>query len=93
MPDANDLYTTSPSRIVMYSVDWCPDCRRARFFFKRREISVLEVNIDRDKQAEAFVTGLNNGNRSVPTILFPDGAKLVEPSENELAAKINPNTA
>jgi len=34
MPETTDLYTTTPSRIVMYSVDWCPDCRRARFFFK-----------------------------------------------------------
>jgi len=32
---------------------------------------------------------VNNGNRSVPTIIFPDGAKLVEPSEAQLAAKFN----
>ncbi|GAB4503707.1 MAG: mycoredoxin [Anaerolineales bacterium] len=89
MPETSDLYTTTPSRIVMYSVDWCPDCRRARFFFKRKNIPVLDINIDQDKEAEAFVKQLNNGNRSVPTIIFPDGTRLVEPSEAELAAKFN----
>ncbi|MEW5830287.1 MAG: glutaredoxin domain-containing protein [Chloroflexota bacterium] len=84
-----DLYTLSPSRIVVYSVDWCPDCRRARFFFKRKEISVLEINVDQDKQAAEFVKQVNHGNRSVPTIIFPDGTKLVEPSEAELNAKFN----
>lgn len=88
----SDLYTTTPSRIVMYSVDWCPDCRRARFFFKRNNIPVLDVNVDQDKEADAFVKKLNNGNRSVPTILFPDGTKLVEPSEAELTAKFSKNT-
>lgn len=84
-----DLYTLSPSQIVVYSVDWCPDCRRAKFFFKRREISVLEVNVDKDKQAAEFVKQVNNGSRSVPTIIFPDGSKMVEPSEAELNAKFN----
>ncbi len=87
MTDTTDLYTPTPGRIVMYSVDWCPDCRRARFFFKRRNIPVLDVNIDQDKEAEAFVKKVNNGNRSVPTIFFPDGTKMVEPSEAELATR------
>lgn len=84
-----DLYTLSPSQIVVYSVDWCPDCRRARFFFKRKEINYLEINVDRDKRAAEFVKQINNGNRSVPTIIFPDGSKMVEPSEVELNAKFN----
>jgi mycoredoxin len=84
-----DLYTLSPSQIVVYSVDWCPDCRRARYFFKRREIAVLEINVDQDKKAAEFVKQINNGNRSVPTIIFPDGSKMVEPSEAELNAKFN----
>ena len=84
-----DLYTLSPSRIVVYGVDWCPDCRRARFFFKRKGISVLEINVDQDERAAEFVKQVNHGNRSVPTIIFPDGTTLVEPSEAELNAKFN----
>lgn len=91
MSDQTDLYNQNPSQIVMYAVEWCPDCRRAKFFFKRKKISVLEVNVDADKKAEAFVKELNNGNRSVPTIILPDGTIIVEPSAQELEERFSQN--
>ena len=84
-----DLYSLKPSQIVMYAVEWCPDCRRAKFFFKRKKIEVLEVDVNSDKNAEEFVKGLNNGNRSVPTIILPDGSMMVEPSTEELESKFS----
>jgi len=86
---SKDLYSRNPTQITMYAVDWCPDCRRAKFFFKRKKISYLEVNVEEDKQAAEFVRELNNGNRSVPTILLPDGTIMVEPSKEELEAKFS----
>ena len=91
MTEQNDLYTMNPNQIVMYAVDWCPDCRRAKFFFKRNDIDILEVDVNADKQAETFVKELNNGNRSVPTIILPDGSMLVEPSTQELEEKFSEN--
>jgi len=84
-----DLYSLNPKQIVMYSVEWCPDCRRAKFFFKRKKIDVLEVDVNADKNAEAFVKELNKGNRSVPTIILPDGSMMVEPSTEELEEKFS----
>lgn len=86
---STDLYSLNPAQIVMYSVEWCPDCRRAKFFFKRKKIEVLEVDVNSDKKAEAFVKELNNGFRSVPTIIFPDGSKMVEPSGADLEARFS----
>lgn len=86
---STDLYSLNPAQIVMYSVEWCPDCRRAKFFFKRKNIEVLEVDVNTDKKAEVFVKELNNGFRSVPTIIFPDGSKMVEPSSADLEAKFS----
>ena len=86
---SSDLYSLKPAQIVMYAVEWCPDCRRAKFFFKRKKIDVLEVDVNTDKKAEEFVKGLNNGNRSVPTIIFPDGSMLVEPSNADLEVKFS----
>lgn len=40
-----------------------------------------------DKQAEQIVLEVNQGFRSIPTILFEDGSTLVEPSNSTLAAK------
>ena len=91
MDKKNDLYTTGPSQIVMYTTEWCSDCRRARFFFARKGIKYLDVDVNTDDQAEAFVKKLNNGNRSVPTIIFPDGSILVEPSNSELEEKFSDN--
>jgi len=86
---STDLYSLNPAQIVMYAVEWCPDCRRAKFFFKRKKIEVLEVDVNADKQAEAFVKELNHGYRSVPTIILPDGSMMVEPSTEELEAKFS----
>ncbi len=86
---STDLYSLNPAQIVMYSVEWCPDCRRAKFFFKRKKIEVLEVDVNADKKAEAFVKEINNGFRSVPTIIFPDGSKMVEPSSTDLETKFS----
>jgi mycoredoxin len=74
--------------IIVYGTDWCGDCFRTRQFLKNHSINFTFVNIDRDKEAEQFVLKNNRGMRSVPTILFEDGAVLVEPSNRELAAKL-----
>jgi len=42
------------------------------------------IDIDRDKSGEKIVKNLNNGYRSVPTIVFPDESILVEPSNQQL---------
>jgi len=76
------------TKITMYGTRWCGDCRRARRFFQQHDIPYTWVDINRDRQAEKFVIQTNNGNRSVPTIVFADGTILVEPSDQELAAKL-----
>jgi mycoredoxin len=84
---ANNLYTPQSSQVVMYTVDWCPDCQRAKFFFQHNNISIIEVNVDNDKEGASFVRKINSGNRTVPTIIFPDGFIMVEPSNEELEAR------
>ncbi len=83
----DDLYSLTPSQIVMYTTGICPDCWRAKAFFNAHGISFLQVGIEGDEQATRFVTELNNGLHSVPTIVFPDGAVLVEPTWEELRKK------
>lgn len=75
-------------RIVMYSTMWCGDCRRAKRIFEALGVHYHEINIERDAAAAAHVSRINDGMLSVPTILFPDGTVLVEPSSAELEAKL-----
>jgi mycoredoxin len=85
----NDLYNPKPSQIVMYVTEYCPDCRRARRYFDENKIAYLKVDIDENREAANFVISVNRGNRSVPTIIFPDGSTLVEPSLSEMQTKLS----
>jgi len=84
-----DQYTTNPSQIVMYATEYCFDCMRAKKFFEANNISYLHVGLEGNEEATEFVIQINNGYRSVPTIVFPDGSILVEPSWDELKQKFN----
>ena len=81
-------YTLSPTQIVMYATEYCSDCLRAKKFFEANNIPHLRVGLEGNEEATEFVTQVNNGYQSVPTIVFPDGSILVEPSWEELRAKI-----
>jgi mycoredoxin len=83
-----DLYTLSPQEIIFYGVSWCGDCRRARQVFAEKNIQFVDVDIDRDAKAAEFVKQVNHGNRSVPTIVFPDGSHLTEPDTLTLVKKL-----
>jgi glutaredoxin len=53
--------------VVMYCTPWCPDCKRARGYFKERKIEWVEIDITRDRTAAARVRGWNNGLEQTPT--------------------------
>jgi len=75
---------TSKDRITVYGVKWCPDCRNSRAIFDETSIPYVWIDIDENKLGEKFVLATNRGNRSVPTIIFPDGSVLVEPDSGHL---------
>lgn len=83
----SDLYNLTPSRIVMYTTAWCSDCRRTKAFLEANQIPHLQVQLEGDLDATQFVAEINRGYHSVPTLIFPDGSILVEPSLEELKAK------
>ncbi len=74
--------------ITVYGTSWCGGSRRAKRMLDNDNIPYQWIDIDNDKESQSFVEKINNGYRSVPTIIFPDGSKLVEPSDEELAKKL-----
>ena len=88
----SDLYNLKPSGIMIYSTIWCPDCKRAKQFFGEQRVAYTNVDIEQDKKAMSFVEEVNNGMRIIPTIIFPDGEILVEPSNAQLAEKLGLTT-
>ena len=78
--------------ITVYGTPWCPDCKRAKQFLGEQRIQYHWVDIEQDAQAMTYVEEVNQGKRIVPTILFPDGSTLVEPSNADLAEKLGLTT-
>lgn len=74
--------------IIVYGCDWCGDTRRAKRVFSENNIEYIYIDIDQDKEAEQLVKKTNNGNRSVPTIFFPDHTTLTEPGREQLKQKL-----
>ena len=84
-----DLYTLTPTQIVIYSTEYCSDCLRVKKFFEVNNIPHMRIGLEGNEEAIEFVMQINNGYRSVPTIIFPDGSILVEPDWEELKAKFS----
>ncbi len=75
-------------KIRVYGTTWCPDCVRAKQVLGKHNVPFAWVDISQDAGARTYVEKVNRGNRSVPTIVFPDGSILVEPSNKQLEEKL-----
>ena len=81
----------------MYSTTWCPDCRRAKDFLRRRGVTFEEVNIEEDPDAEDLVIEVNQGRRRVPTIrvgerFFACSPFSAQQLADELQLPLNPES-
>jgi mycoredoxin len=74
--------------LTMYSTTWCGHCMRLKRMLDREGIAYAEVNIDEDPAAAEFVMRVNRGNRTVPTVVFPGGAALTNPSIDQVKAAL-----
>ena len=78
----------SESEVIMYSTVWCGYCKRLKVAMKAAGIAFTEVDIEHDPAAAAFVMSVNGGNQTVPTVKFPDGSALSNPSIKDVKAKL-----
>lgn len=70
--------------LTMYTTSWCGFCRNLKSQLGRLGIEMAEVDIERDEAAAEFVMSVNGGNQTVPTVLFPDGSVMVNPSASQV---------
>jgi len=76
-------------KIEVYGTTWCSDCRRAKDLMDTYGIEYNWTNIEEDPYSQNLVKEINSGKSIVPTIVFPDGSILVEPSNIELIRKLD----
>jgi mycoredoxin len=72
----------------MYSTVWCGYCRRLKTQMDREGIDFVEVDIENDPAAADLVMSVNGGMQTVPTVVFPDGSALTNPSLAQVKAQL-----
>ena len=76
------------SAVTMYSTVWCGYCRRLKSQMDREGIAYRVVDIEEDPAAAELVMSVNGGNQTVPTLVFPDGSALTNPSLAQVKQKL-----
>jgi mycoredoxin len=73
---------------TMYTTPWCGYCHRLQGQLDREGISYDVVDIERDPSAADLVMAVNNGNQTVPTLVFSDGTATTNPSVAQVKSKL-----
>jgi mycoredoxin len=74
--------------LTMYSTTWCGYCHRLQTQLDREGIAYTVVDIERDPAAAEYVMSVNGGNQTVPTVRFPDGGALTNPSIVQVRSRL-----
>lgn len=75
-------------KILVYGHAGCPAVPPVTAMLTQAKVPFEYVNIRQQPDGAAQVRAINNGNESVPTLIFPDGSTLTEPSVGELKRKL-----
>jgi mycoredoxin len=86
------MTSTPVAPVTMYTTSWCGYCVRLKRLMQHEGIEFAEVNIELDDQAADLVMSANNGNRTVPTLVFADGSALTNPSIDAVKAQLGQQT-
>ena len=74
--------------LTMYTTTWCAFCKRLKSQLARDGIEMTEVNIEEDPAAADYVMSVNGGNQTVPTVVFPDGSAMTNPSAAQVKQRL-----
>jgi mycoredoxin len=80
-------------QLTMYTTSWCGFCRNLKKQLNRAGIEVTEIDIEHDAAAAEYVMSVNGGNQTVPTLMFPDGTTMVNPTAAQVRARLAAVTA
>lgn len=74
---------------TMYTTPWCGYCQRLKGQLDREGIAFDIVDIEQHPDAVQVVESANNGNQTVPTLVFADGSSQTNPSLKQVKEKLS----
>ncbi|MEO7130173.1 MAG: glutaredoxin domain-containing protein [Dermatophilaceae bacterium] len=80
--------TPEPGSITMFTTAWCGYCSRLKGALTRAGVPFTEIDIEAHPEHVGFIEEVNHGNRTVPTVVFPDGSAATNPSASEVQARL-----
>jgi mycoredoxin len=73
---------------TMYTTPWCGYCQRLKGQLDREGISYQIVDIEQVPEAAQIVESVNDGNQTVPTLVYADGTSMTNPSVIQIKEKL-----
>ena len=73
-------FVPAEGQITMFSTEWCGYCKRLKKMLDSEGIGYTEIDIEHTPGTPELVEAVNGGNRTVPTVLYPDGGTDTNPS-------------
>lgn len=84
------METRSDGRLIVYGHDYCPLARMLKRALAEHQIDHEWREVDNGSpHFQDELRQLARGYLSVPTVVFPDGAVMVEPYPEEVLRKLN----
>lgn len=83
----------SKEHITMYTTPWCGYCQRLKKQLASLGVEFNEINIEESPQAVEIVEKVNEGNQTVPTLVYSDGAAMTNPSAQSVLSKLDELTS
>jgi len=74
--------------VTMYTTTWCGYCKRLKRMMQDDGINFAEVDIETTPGTAEIVERVNNGNQTVPTLVFADGSAMTNPSLARVKEKL-----
>ena len=76
------------AQVTMYTTTWCGYCYRLKSQLARAGVAYDEVDIEAQPAAADLVASVNEGNQTVPTLVFSDGSALTNPSTQQVRDRL-----
>ncbi len=79
--------TDTSTQITMFGAEWCRDCRRTKAQLDSLGVDYRYVDLEAEPDA-ADVAREISGRTNIPVVVYPDATHHVEPSNDDVAAKL-----
>jgi mycoredoxin len=81
---------TTANLPTVFTTRWCGYCIRLKSQLNRAGIEFHEIDIEDHADGAAIVADINEGNLTVPTVVFRDGTALTNPSVAQVGSRLTP---